>query len=491
MPNAFGPGRLQLYGASVNGEAALLEEAEPGLYWVRFVTPVAAGGTARIELKLKARIPAAQPGPAGMLGALSGGEGGDFGTFLASPELVSLVGIFPEVPPFDEEGKPTPGPSGTGDLALYAPANFVVTVKVPRGWRAFATGAAMGEVPDRDGSVRYSFAAAAVRDFPVFVGKGYQVKTAKLGELTIESHFLASDAAAGARVLEQAKGAAAALEARLGPIPYGVLRVVEVPLQGGAGGMEFSGLLTVSRSLYGGEDDALAALGLPKQLSQLGAGLAGSGFGELLAGTLEFTVAHEVAHQYFPGVVGSDPIRNPVVDESLAQQLALLVLEWRGKGELAEKMRNDQLRASYRLHRMMGGKDGAADRPTSAFDSLSEYTALVYGKAPFLHERTRAFLGDAAYLAGLRAYLDAYRFRWACGDCFTRVLEQRHPDKARALRALREHWWSQAHGDEDLGAGDLASMMQGLTGQELDPDTAALLEKLLPALSGQPSDDEE
>jgi hypothetical protein len=489
VPNAFGSGRLLIFAASVNGEGALIEEGEPGLYWVRFVTPVAPREQARIELKFRARVPEAKQGgggPFGGLASMTAGEGGDFGTFQASPELISLVGVLPTVPPFDEEGNPTPGPSGMGDLALYGPANYLVAVKVPRGWQAFATGVAMGEVPEQDGTVRFSYAAAAVRDFPVFVGRGYQSATAKVGAMTIESHFLRADAKSGRKSLAHAVAAVRTFEAKLGPMPYAVLRLVEVPLQGGAGGMEFSGLVTLSRFLYGGEGNPLEAMGLPPSLAGMGGGMFGGGGMEtLLSDTLEFTVVHELAHQYFPGIVGSDPIRNPAVDESLAQHLALAFLEWQGRPEDAEKMRKSQLQASYQLHRMMGGKDGVVDRPTGAFRSISEYTALVYGKAPFLHDRTRLLLGDEVYLAGLRAYLDEYRFKWACGDCLTRVLEKRSPKQAAAIRALRNRWWGGVHGDEDLGRGDLGSMMQGLTGQELSPEARELLEQLLPQLMGQ------
>lgn len=250
--------------------------------------------------------------------------------------------------------------------------------------------------------------------------------------------------------------------------------------------MEFSGLVTLSRFLYGGEGNPLEAMGLPPSLASMGGTLAdGDGaFGALLEDTLEFTVVHELAHQYFPGIVGSDPIRNPAVDESLAQHLALSFLEWQGRAADAEKMRRGQLQASYQMHRMMGGSDGVVDRPTNAFKSMSEYTALVYGKAPFLHERTELLLGEGAFLAGLRAYLDEYRFKWACGDCLTKVLERKNPKQAAAIRALRKRWWEGVHGDEDLGQGDLGAMMEGLTGQEISPEAKELLEQLLPQLMG-------
>ena len=44
--------------------------------------------------------------------------------------------------------------------------------------------------------------------------------------------------------------------------------------------------------------------------------------GGMTDGMLEFVVAHEVAHQWWHGLVGSDSRDHPYVDEALAQLVA-------------------------------------------------------------------------------------------------------------------------------------------------------------------------
>jgi aminopeptidase N len=221
--------------------------------------------------------------------------------------------------------------------------------------------------------------------------------------------------------------------------------------------------------------------------------------GEVLERTLEFTVAHEVAHQYFAGLVGSDPIKLPVVDESLAQYTALLYVEWKHGKAAADAQRKEALVQSYHLYRMSGGKDGRADRSTDDFADEFEYGALVYGKAPLMFHASRQLVGDAAFLQAMRSYVDTYRFRWACGDCFTRELAKASPPNAKRLDALRVRWWQEAHGDEDLGKPDLASILgaQGLgdlgdlgslgdlTDTQMDPASQQLMEQLLKGLQGE------
>jgi len=506
-PNMQGR-RVTLSDAKLGGKPIKLEQPEPTLYRVSLEEPVPPGSAAVLDVAVKATVPKAEAGGGMLAGLLGSGErrgGGDHGAFSATEDFVSLVGVVPQVPPLDAAGQPWNGPQGIGDLALYEPSHVLATVSVPSGWTVHATGVPMGEVPERNGRVRFAFAAGAVRDFPLFVSKGYERSTATVGGVTVESHYVARDKAAGERVLKYATWALQEFERRMGPLPYTHLRVVEAPLSGGAGGMEFPGLVTVATSLYRGlaePSEALAGLkGLEEIQALLGAMGQGSGnatlshLGEVLERTLEFTVAHEVAHQYFASLVGSDPINAPVIDESLAQYAALLYVEWRhGKGA-ADALRKEALVSSYHLYRMSGGKDGRADRPTGDFANEFEYGALVYGKAPLLHHASRQLVGDVAFVQAMRSYVDTYRFKWACKECFTRELAKASPAHAKRLEGLRVRWWEEARGDQDLGTADLAPLLgaQGLGALgdlkdlqlQLDPASMKLLEELMPGLLGQ------
>jgi hypothetical protein len=501
-PNAQGR-RVTLTETKLGGEAVKLEQPEPTLYRVPLKTPVPPGQGVVLDLTLKAVVPAGRKTQAsGGLGLLGGGHasGGDHGAFSATADFLSLVGVVPQVPPVDAAGRPWAGPQGIGDLALYEPAHVLATVTVPSGWKVHATGAPMGEVPEKDGRIRYAFAAGAVRDFPILVSRGYEVSTATVNGVTVESHYAARDKAVGEHVLRYASAALVELEQRLGPLPYRYFRVVEAPLTGGAGGMEFPGLITVATSLYRGMENPAGMLGgmqgmqgmeellqLMQQMGGQGGGVMAQ-LGETLERTLEFTVAHEVAHQYFAGLVGSDPIHAPVVDESLAQYTALLYFEWKHGREAAAAMRKEALVSAYHLYRLTGGKDGKADRPTGDFADELEYGALVYGKAPLMHHAARKLVGDLAFFQGLRAYVDTYRFKWACNECFTQQLAKASPQHARPLERLRARWWQEAHGDEDLGAPDMGALLGGMgamDGLQLDPESMKMLQELLPGLLGQ------
>ncbi len=501
-PNASTGRTVTLSEPKVDGKPIALARPEPSLYRLPLEPPLEPGATATAEVTLLARVPPAKRNVGSLLGALgASGPPGDYGAFSATSDFLSLVGIVPMMPPREEDGSPSPGPSGIGDLALYDPSHVLATVTVPSGWQAHATGVAMGEVPEKNGQVRFSYAAALVRDFPVFVSRGYQSSSTKVGGTTVESFYASRDAKAGKSVLKYTAASLEEFEKRLGPLPYKSFRVVEAPLSDGAGGMEFQGLITVGTSLYRGAADPNSIFeGVPgmemfqammQQMSiQGGGGALGMGnpfanIARTLERTLEFTVAHEVGHQYFAGLVGTDPIRHPVADEALTQYAAVLYFEWAHGKTAAESLRQEALVAAYHMYRMMGGEDGPAHRPTEQFGSSMEYGAIVYGKAPMMFHEARKLVGDDAFFRGLRRYVDTYRYKWACDDCFTRELSKASPSYAGALERLRKRWWEEARGDEDLGSLNLGAMMGGAGDMQLDPQTQKMLEELLGDMMGK------
>jgi hypothetical protein len=484
-PNAATGRAVTLSEPKVDGKPVEMDRPEPTLIRLPVDPPLEPGAMATVEVALQAKVPAAKKNVGSLLGALgSSGPPGDYGAFSATPEFVSLVGIVPFMPPMNSDGTPWAGPSGIGDLALYEPSHVLATVSVPSGWDVHATGMAMGEVPEKSGLRRYSYAAALVRDFPVFVSKGYEVATKTVDGVAV-----------GKRVLQYTASALEVFEKKLGALPYKTFRVVEAPLSDGAGGMEFQGLITIGTSLYRGVTDPNSIFeGVPGMemlqgmMQQMGAaqggGLAGDAspfgnIGKTLERTLEFTVAHEVGHQYFAGLVGTDPIKDPVADEALTQYASVLYFEWAHGKAAGDALRQETLVSSYHLYRMSGGEDGPAHRPTETFSNSMEYGAIVYGKAPLMFHAARKLVGDETFNRALRSYVDTYRYKWACADCFRKELAKASPSSAGALERIQKRWWEEAKGDEDLGAPTLESLMGGMGDMKLDAETQKLLEEML------------
>lgn len=478
-PNANHPGAVVLSRAKVNGKDAALAQPDPSLYRVK--VEAQKGEQVTLEVELKAQVPKLPRASSG-LAALNEGPGGDYGAFAGSDDTLALVGLLPMVPP-ERGGKLFEGPSGIGDLGSFEPSNFVVSVVAPVGWRAVSSGQTVGEVPTGQGAVRFAYAVAAARELPLLLLKGARVTTKKVGEVTVEA-VLFGDEKQAAMVTEHAGKALQLLEGKLGPYPFKTMRVVEMRLVNGAGGMEFPGLVTVSAGLLSGQTNPLEALGLGADQAAMAMTMLGPALGQLMQNTLEFTIDHELAHQYTAMLVGSDPIAEPVADEPLTQHLALLLLEWRQGKAAATQMRDGQLKAAYQLHRMMGGADGKANRPTHEYGSNREYAALIYGKAPLLFDEQRKVVGDEAWLRALKSYVADHRYRWVTARTLTELAGKQNPAQAKKLEALRQRWWNEEHGDDDVGGLNLDAMLGG-SGQGVDPKMFKQVEEMMKALSGE------
>ena len=478
-PNANHPGAVTLSNAKLNGKPIGLAQPDPSLY--RLKVDAAKGDQVTVELELKAKIPKLPKNAASLTSMQEDGPGGDYGAFSSGDDTMALVGLMPMIPP-ERGGKLFEGPSGIGDLGSFDPSNFIVSMVVPSAWRAVSSGQAVGEVPTGNGKVRFAYAVAAARELPVLVLKNPKVTTKQVGEVLVEAVLFGD----GKEVVEQTGKSLELLDAKLGPYPFKTLRVVEMRLVNGAGGMEFPGLVTVSAGLLSGQTDPLEALGLPEDQASMAQLLLGPMLGQLMKNTLEFTIDHELAHQYIAMLVGSDPIAEPVADEPLTQHVALLLLEWRQNRAAAQQMRDGQLKTAYQLHRMLGGADGKANRPTHEYTSNREYAALIYGKAPLLFEEQRKLVGDEAWLKGLKSYVEQNRYRWVTAKTLTELMGKQNPLLARKLESLRQHWWNEVHGDEDLGAADLNSMLTGGAGAPgVDPKILKQLKKIMKAMTGE------
>jgi hypothetical protein len=476
--NASGA-NLTLSQPVADGRKVGLDRPHRTLYRLSFEPAFSPGEVMRVGLKFSGRVPRQASSRPGVLGAL-GTRGGYGGAFSAVEGTMNLVGLLPQLAGGPGGQMPAIGPEGVGEARVFEPSFVLASVEVPVGHRAIASGVELGEVPLERGRVRYAFAAAAVRDFPVFVTRPLRRHQASAGAMQVEG-FFDPDFEGAQALVDRAAEVLGELEKRLGPLPWRALRLVQAPLVGGAGGLPASGLLALSRALVRAKDDPLGVGDVPGLERLLGpAGLSStklSAFGDEL---LELTMGHGLAHQYFPAVVGSDRIRRPVHDEALAQALALQLTEWRRGKELAERLRRRHLVAPYQLFRLGGGQDGAAARSVDEFADAAEYDALVQAKAAHYLLRARELLGDEAYARALRGYLTKHRYQWTCDECLSRALSaQASPEQAKALATLERRWWQEAAGDEELGAGDPVELVRSLTGLEVDPKTAELLRQLL------------
>ncbi len=449
---------LSISNVKVNGSSARVEEPGPFLK-VFLGKELYLGQSVTVEFDFMATLPAQKENKDlfsetmdELMRMLNSGSATqqDYGLFSSTKDIVNLGLWYAALSKYDVEGWDEEKYSGLGDVSYFDPSDFTVNIVAPSQFDVVTTGTALKRVPDKDGKTRHSIESVLSRDFEVELSARYEQKTRIANTTTIRSYYLPEHSESGDLASDAAVRAFEYYERTFGSYPYSELDVVEAPLFGGAGGVEFPGLVTISSMLY--KDSSEDAKADP--LKQL---LANSGSFDQL---LEFVVAHEVAHQWWNAVVGSNSKKHPFVDEAMANYSAILYFESTYGREAALQQMAMQMKVNYQLHRLLGGPDRPVQLPAAAFKGPLEYSAIVYGKGALYFDRLRDLMGDSSFFAAMKAYYDSFWFRIATPEDFTKVAKRHAPAKQQEIDALYRHWMLEMHGDEDIGPGTFDALLK-------------------------------
>lgn len=128
-------------------------------------------------------------------------------------------------------------------------------------------------------------------------------------------------------------------------------------------------------------------------------------------------VAHEVGHQWFYGLVGNDIYRDPWLDEALAQYTTFVVMQqWDGAAAADDYFASEIAALGGRARYSLG-------RSVDRYPSWGSLYASVYGKGGLFIAALRERVGDDAFFAGLRRYVERHRYGVAHPDDLRRALE--------------------------------------------------------------------
>lgn len=469
-------------GRCLDGSTCSVTSPDAGVIVVRPAAPLPPGARIRIAVDLGATLERIDSGRTnlmaqgleGLTSMQSGESAGDYGLVAIGDGIASLANFY-AVLARRESGRWVRSDDSTlGDLGTDDLAHFRAHVRVGSGVRVASTGVTLpatrrtGTTTSRATAraaspARTEIVAAYVRDFALLASRDFEIATRDVGGVTVRSWFRPSERTAGEHVLDVAASALAIFTQRFGAYPYEELDIVEAAIIGGAGGIEFAGLVTVASMFY--------------KTPSAGASVMDA----MTARMREFVTAHEVAHQFWHGLVGSDSRAHPFVDEGLAQWSAMLYLQDRYGQERATRDGDMQVRMNYQMMRMQNVADAPVDRPVRDFASPLAYAGLVYGKGPYVYEALRREVGDPTFFATLQEYVRTYRFRTAPQRGFIDLLAR--GAHTASVRAIARRWLDERHGDADLGRGD----MRALAGSMLGLDASALpggIDGLLNALGG-------
>jgi hypothetical protein len=264
---------------------------------------------------------------------------------------------------------------GNYDVTLDVPATFIV--------------AAPGEaerVASESGRRRERYCITDVHDFAWFAWDRFVTTEAKFGDVSVRLYASPEQSENLHQTLESVKFGLDYYGSQLFPYPYRHLTVVHPPDNArAAGGMEYPQLITTGGPWF----------------------LAHTGLNAIAALTL-----HELAHQWFYGVVASDEYRFPVLDEGLTSWLEAEALEKLfGRASLFKSPWVDISEAAIR-HQVARQftRRGPLALPATEFGDFDSLAGRVYARFPTLLNTIGAVYGETKLHAAIAIFARRYRF---------------------------------------------------------------------------------
>ena len=337
-----------------------------------------------------------------------------------------------------------------GDIVFNEAANYELRIEVAPGVVVFtsageAANSNTGEATNSNNSKALSFSAPDLRDFAIIAGRNLRSEQVKVGDTTVRSIFVPEHERIGKRVLAMAEDSVRIFTARFGPLPFKTINIAEAPLVAGFGSSEFAGLEVIASAYYV-DFDSPAMRSLPEIIREQRPSVEES---------LEWSVAHLTAHEWWGRAVGNDPGREPVLDEAMASWSALLYFREVYGEEKAAAVLEDQLQGVYRLYRTFGGEDMDANRPARDYRNTFQYAAVVTTKGTLMFVELQRLLGEEKLLAALRNYYQANLLEIAeLDDLRGAVIAEAPLQQRRSVARTFNRWLASKRGDEDIARPD-------------------------------------
>ena len=329
----------------------------------------------------------------------------NYGLFTYLSDVLTLGHAYPILAVYNQDGWHTEEPPEYGDLVYADSSFFQVRIIAPKELVIVSSGEELSKFIKKDKQI-LEVAAGPVRDFFISASKSFKSVAASYKGTTVNSYYLDSNLAANApnnkrtaeQILEIAISGLKIFGERIGDYPYSELDYV--PIDTSALGIEFPSAIAMTQNFYGRNNN-----------NQLGGA---SSFNR--NGYLESTTIHELAHQWYYGLIGNDQLNEPWLDEAMAQYATLLYFGQKygpsGYGYFRKGLKS-----------RWNGENLVIGLPVSEYSS-NEYLSVVYGLGPLVIEQLAKKMGTIKFNEFLKDYYQRTKFRISSSQTFLDIAEE-------------------------------------------------------------------
>ncbi len=275
----------------------------------------------------------------------------------------------PIIAVYDDRGWHTVPYSMGGESFYQDVATYDVHLTVPEDFVVAATGELQG-ITSGSGTRTWHWTTGPVREFTWCASPDFYTTSSLVRGVNITSYYLFEHALEGEIALEVAEACIPIFGDLFGPYPWGSLQVVETEI--GALGMEYPQLVMIDRVLYGDYDTDY----------------------------LEVVTAHEIGHEWFPFMVGTDSNAEPWIDEGFASFTEYAYIEYYYSYSDRQSYRGDDF--DYYWDYVSDYGDDCINNSMDYWASNYGYYAYVYVKAPLVYDMLRFQVGNDTFYEAIR-----------------------------------------------------------------------------------------
>jgi hypothetical protein len=241
-------------------------------------------------------------------------------------------------------------------------------------------------LPEANGEwTRYRLTGA--RTFALSMSRDFLVNESAVGTVVIRTYYFAGHEDAASKMTYTATQEVGLFDAKFAPYPYPVLNVVELSYNDG---QENDGLVFLSSAFFDAFDG-----GVKNNMVVLG--------------------VHEIAHNWWFGLVGNDQALEPWLDEAMAVYSEHIFFEFTNPTLVDWWW---QFRVNY------FGPNGWVDTNIYNGESFRHYTNAVYLNGATFIEDLRVRMGDEAFYKFIKDYAAQMSYRRTTADDFFRIARE-------------------------------------------------------------------
>lgn len=376
-PDGFEKGYIDIEEIKVNGKKINYKLIGRGdtILKIDLNKTLEKGKSIDIDMKYKVKLPPAQD------------------RFGYGEKTFNFGNWYPIAAVYDEDGWNLDPYHSIGDPFYSDVSNYNIKITAPKDFEIASSGNILKEKIKEDKKI-WNIEAKLMRDF-AWVASSYFEKVVKNYDNTaIKLYFLDDiNADIKKKAIDFSKDSLKHFNTVFGKYPYGQLSVVQTSFPSG---MEYPGIVYIGDNYY--NKDRI--------------------------GSLELVIVHEIAHQWWYGLVGNDEIDEAWLDESLATYSEYIYAYEEYGEEIADDYYENNIKDNYEIAKQTID-DTKVLKPLPEFEGWDDYGPLVYSRGAMMVYDIQEQFGKEKLYDILNEYYDKYKFTNATTDDFLKIVGEK------------------------------------------------------------------